>query len=241
MIGIDEFNQTFFDKIDEIENKISKNIDFNSIIKELDIKPIIINDYANINKDKSIESKIYNNRNDKIEIVEYDGSYILYQINEINSKIPSLIDSTEKNRITDLFLQKNKYEFNKKIFDEINNNEFNQISFEKLGKNLIEKTNILSIKDNKKFDANSVEVLYSLPLNSFTLISDENENVYVAKIVEYEEKKIKQNSKEFDKYSIDVSAKNRNVILKSYDYFLNDKYKVTINQKTLDRVKNYFK
>ena len=241
LIGIDEFNQTFFDKIDEIENKISKNIDFNSIIKELDIKPIIINDYANINKDKSIESKIYNNRNDKIEIIEYDGSYILYQINEINSKIPSLIDSTEKNRITDLFLQKNKYEFNKKIFDEINNNEFNQISFEKLGKNLIEKTNILSIKDNKKFDANSVEVLYSLPLNSFTLISDENENVYVAKIVEYEEKKIKQNSKEFDKYSIDVSAKNRNVILKSYDYFLNDKYEVTINQKTLDRVKNYFK
>ena len=73
------------------------------------------------------------------------------------------------------------------------------------------------------------------------MISDENENVYVAKIVEYEEKKIKQNSKEFDKYSIDVSAKNRNVILKSYDYFLNDKYKVTINQKTLDRVKNYFK
>ena len=26
-----------------------------------------------------------------------------------------------------------------------------------------------------------------------------------------------------------------------YDYFLNDKYKVKINQKTLERVKNYFR
>ena len=39
LIGLEEFNQSFFDKIDEIENKISKNITYSSIITELNIKP----------------------------------------------------------------------------------------------------------------------------------------------------------------------------------------------------------
>ena len=29
LLGIDDFNQAFFDKIDDIENQISKNIGFN--------------------------------------------------------------------------------------------------------------------------------------------------------------------------------------------------------------------
>ena len=41
LIGLEEFNQAFFDKIDEIDNKISKNIDFNTIVKDLNIKPIL--------------------------------------------------------------------------------------------------------------------------------------------------------------------------------------------------------
>ena len=30
------------------------------------------------------------------------------------------------------------------------------------------------------------------------------------------------------------------ILLKSYDELLNDKYKVTLNKKTIERVKNYF-
>ena len=45
----------------------------------------------------------------------------------------------------------------------------------------------------------------------------------------------------FNATSNEASAKNRNGILKSYDYLLNSKYKVTVNEKTLDRVKNYFR
>ena len=35
--------------------------------------------------------------------------------------------------------------------------------------------------------------------------------------------------------------KIENGILKSYDYLLNNKYEVIVNEKTLDRVKNYFR
>ena len=37
----------------------------------------------------------------------------------------------------------------------------------------------------------------------------------------------------FNTISNKASAENRNVILKSYDYLLNDKYEVVVNEKTL--------
>ena len=40
LIGTDDFNQTFFDKIDEIDIDISNEIDFKSIVSNLDIEPI---------------------------------------------------------------------------------------------------------------------------------------------------------------------------------------------------------
>ena len=241
LTGLEDFNQSFFDKIDEIENQISKNINFKSIISQLELSPTTIINYINLDNQKNINNIIYNNRDDKIEILEYDGKYVLYQIDKKELKIPNIENVKVKKQISKLLFQKEKYEFNKKILKEINNKEFNQSSFVKLGNNLINNVELKSIKDTQKFEANSVKILYSLPINTFSLISDEKENIYVAKITKYEEKNINQNSKEFDKYSIDVSAKHRNTILKSYDYLLNDKYKVVVNEKTLDRVKNYFK
>ena len=40
LIGVDEFNQAFFDKIDDIENQISKNINFKIIIEDLNFYSI---------------------------------------------------------------------------------------------------------------------------------------------------------------------------------------------------------
>ena len=42
-----------------------------------------------------------------------------------------------------------------------------------------------SIKDNKKFEINSVKFYIHLPKNSFTLINDEKQYIYLAKIKEF--------------------------------------------------------
>ncbi len=241
LVGLNEFNQAFFDKIDEIENQISKNIDFKTIINDLNINPIIQKNYLNLDNKDTIENKIYNARKNKIEFLEIDEGYILYNIDKINSQLPNLDDVKFKKQITNLLFQKEKFEFNKKILDEINNKKFNQSSFNKLSNNLNKKGIIDSIKDDNLFEINSIKILYSLPINSFTLIADDKNNVYVAKIIKHEEKNINKNSEEFDKFTLELNNKYKSYILRSYDYFLNDKYKVTINQKTLDRVKNYFK
>ena len=241
LIGIDEFNQSFFDAIDEIENKISKNIDFKTITDGLNIKSITKKDYINLENKETIENKIYNNRDDKIEILEDNGIFIFYQINDISTKLPNLDDEKFVKQIRNLLFQKEKFAFNKNILDQLNKKRFNQASFDELANGEIEKIQLNSIKDINKFEINSVKILYSLPINTFTLITDNEENIFIAKIKSYEDISISENSNKFNAISNEASAENRNGILKSYDYLLNNKYQVIINEKTLDRVKNYFR
>jgi peptidyl-prolyl cis-trans isomerase D len=241
LLGVDEFNQAFFDKIDDIENQISKNIDFKIIVKNLDMPPTEVNSYINLDNKKIVENMIYNSRNDKIEILENDGAYVLYNIDNSISKLPDLENPIFKEQITNLLFQKEKYEFNKNILEKINKKTFNQASFNELGKNNIKEIKLDSIKDTKKFEANSIQILYSLPINSFTLIANKENDVFIAKTVQYEENNINKNSTNFEKISSEEGAQSKNNILKSYDLFLNSRYQVVVNEKTLERVKNYFK
>ena len=176
-----------------------------------------------------------------IEILEDKNSFIFYQIDKINNRLPNLNDDKFKTQIKNLLFQKEKYAFNGDLLDQINKNEFNQASFDKFGENGVDKIKLNSIKDNKKFEINSIKVLYSLAIDKFTLIADANDNIFIAKTIDYEDKNISQNSDQFRTISNEASAQNRNGILQSYDYLLNNKYKVVINEKTLDRVKNYFR
>jgi peptidyl-prolyl cis-trans isomerase D len=241
LLGVDEFNQAFFDKIDDIENQISKNIDFKIIVKNLDMSPTEVNSYINLDNKKIVENMIYNSRNDKIEILENDGAYVFYNIDNSISKLPDLENPIFKEQITNLLFQKEKYEFNKNILEKINKKTFNQASFDELGKNNIKEIKLDSIKDTKKFEANSIQILYSLPINSFTLIANKENDVFIAKTVQYEENNINKNSTNFEKISSEEGAQSKNNILKSYDLFLNSRYQVVVNEKTLERVKNYFK
>jgi len=241
LTGLKEFNQAFFDKIDDIENKISKNIDFKIIINDLNISPIIKKDYINLENKKTIENKIYNSRKNKLQILEDEGSFIFYQIDKVKNKLPSSDNTKFKAQIKKLLFQKGKYGFNTNILNQIKKNEFNQTSFDKLGNNNVKKIKLNSIRDNKKFEINSIKVLFSLPINTFTLIADDKDNIFLAKTINYEDKEISQNSEDFNIISNEASAQNRKGILKSYDYLLSSKYKVIVNEKTLERVKNYFK
>jgi len=241
LLGVDDFNQAFFDKIDDIENQISKNIDFKTIVKNLDMSPTEVNSYINLDDKKIVENMIYNSRKDKIEILENDGAYVFYNINNSISKLPDLENPIFKEQITNLLFQKEKFEFNKNILEKINKKTFNQASFDELGKTNIKEVKLDSIKDTKKFETNSIQILYSLPINSFTLIANNENDVFIAKTVQYEENNINKNSANFEKISLEEGAQSKNNILKSYDLFLNNRYQVVVNEKTLERVKNYFK
>ena len=241
LIGSKEFDQAFFDKIDQIEIDISNDVSFNNIVSNLDIKPTKIKNFKFSSEKNNIEKRIFDLRTNEYDIFENDNDFILYKIRKIEERGPDLNDTQTRKEVIELVSQKNKFDYNRNLLEKVTQKNFNDDDFKKLGQNNIQTLKLNSIKDNKKFDINSVEVLYSLQENSFTLINDEQNNVYLAKIKKFNNKIINENDDKFNEYANKLNSNTKNSILKSYDLFLNNKYDVTLNKKTLERVKNYFK
>ena len=238
LLGIDEFNQTFFDKIDQIEIDISNEVDFNSITKDLNIKSIDISDFRFSESKSEIEKKIFELRNNSFDIFENENEYILYKINKSEQRKPDLNDDEIKKEIIELIHQKNKFDYNKELIDQITKKSFTEENFLKMSQKNINTITLNSVRDNKKFEINAVKLLYSLPEGSFTLVNDEKNNIYLAKLKKFENVNFTD-----DNFNENLSIHNSNIkqsILRSYDIFLNDKYDVTLNQKTIQRVKNFF-
>jgi peptidyl-prolyl cis-trans isomerase D len=240
LIGMNEFNQTFFDKIDQIEIDISNDIDFETIVLNLNIKPVKVSNFK-LSVDKNeIEKKIFELRNNNFDIFESGNNYIIYKINDVIEKEPNLNDTQTKKEIIELVFQRNKFDYNRELLEKIKSNKLDNNFFLELGKDKIETTKINSIKDNKKFEINAVEVLYSLPANSFTLINDEKNNIYLAKVKKFQDLLVEANDDSLKVYQNKQGTNSKNTLLKSYDLFLNGKYNVTLNSKTIERVKNIF-
>ena len=84
-------------------------------------------------------------------------------------------------------------------------------------------------------------MLYSLPQNSFSLVSNTNNQIFLVKIKDVIKNTINKKGEEYKGFVNSQNTNNRKSILQSYDTLLNNKYQVQLNQKTIDRIKNYFK
>jgi len=239
LIGVDEFNQSFFDKIDQIEIDISNEVPFNSIVSNLDLKSTKVKDFLFSSDKNEVEKKIFELKGTDFDIFELGDDYVLYKIQKNESREPDITNSQTKEEILDLIFQKNKFDYNTNLIEKIKNNEFNDNEFIQMGQQNIKTAQLNSIRDNKKFDINAVKILYSLPINSFTLINDEKENIYLAKVKDYQVELIDNNNEIID-YTNKQNSNLKNNMLKSYDLYLNSRYNVTLNQKTIERVKNFF-
>ena len=140
----------------------------------------------------------------------------------------------------DLF-EKSKFNINKDLMRKIQEKKFTDEDFSKLSEGRINNLTIDSIKDTKKFTQDSVSLLYSLGLNNFSLVSDEKNNIYLVKIKNIIEKNLIKNSQDNKKYANQTNIKIRDDLYNSYDLLLNEKYKIEVNENTLDRMKNYFR
>ena len=65
-------------------------------------------------------------------------------------------------------------------------------------------------------------------------------NIYLAKVKRFIKGPELQDKDLLKEYINKENSNIKNTMLKSYDLYLNKKYKVDINQKTIERVKNFF-
>ena len=244
LVEIDEFNDEFFKKIDEIENNILNGSNLNEISKIYNLKLDKISNFVlNDNSDEILE-EIYSKRNqDKLQLIDKNDYYLIFEISNINKKIPNrsnkdFIKSVKKNVIL-----KKKFEFNKELYEKIDEKLFNDDEFIKISKdkNNIKAITLNNLNEINFFDSESVELIYTLPNKSFTLVTGETNKVYLTKIKDIYYSKIDKNDNNISEYSSKSNNDIINNIYTSYDLSLNTKYNVKIFNQTIERVKNYFR
>ena len=241
LIGLDEFNQDFFDEIDRIENKISNGDDFQSIIQNIKTEIKKINKFTPSSTKRVNEDLIYSKRSTEIDLIESGDSFLLYSITKKYDLSPDITNQNTKNEIKELAYQKEKFDLNRSVLEEIQNKKFDDNKFKEMAGNNKEYSIISSIEDDSKFEASSVKMLYSLPINSYTLVSDEDDKIYLVKLLNSKKNTFSETDENYLSYVSKENTNTRKSIIQSYDQLLNSKYQVQLNQKTIDRVKNYFK
>ena len=241
LIGVEEFNQEFFDRIDKIENQISEGADFDTILESIKVNVNKIIEYAPNSEAQTSENLIYQNKSSKLNLIENGDNFLLYNVDKEYSKSPNLNDDKTKSELAELIYQKGKFDFNRKILEEIQSKKFNNSRFKDLGNDSLLNVEIKTINDDATFDINSIKMLYTLPVNSFTLVNDKDNNIFLVKISDSKKNFFNKSDEDYVQFVKNQNTDNRKSILQSYDQLLNNKYQVKVNQKSVDRVKNYFK
>tara|TARA_B100000700_G_scaffold40901_1_gene41624 strand:+ start:1150 stop:2568 length:1419 start_codon:yes stop_codon:yes gene_type:complete len=243
LIEIDEFNNDFFKRIDEIENEILNEKSIQEIAKKFNLTLEEIKDYK-FNEESDLFKEIYSKRSEsKIKLIDKEDYYLLYEIFKLNKVLPDKNNIEFVNKVKKNLIVKKKYDFIQKLFEQIKNKELNDSKFVEIakGKQNIKNTLIESINDTKYFDIKSLKLLYELSKGSFVLIGDANNKIYLAKINNINASKLLENSENSSKYLEKSNLKIVSDLYGSYDLSLNSKYKVKVFQKSIDRVKEYFR
>ena len=241
LIGLEEFNQDFFDEIDKIENRISNGESFQSIIQNIKVDITEIKEFTPSSTKKINEDLIYSKRSSEVDLIENGDNFLLYSITNKFDRGPDLTDQDTKEEIRELVYQKGKFDVNRSVLEEIQNKKFDDNRFKEMAGYSKEYLTINSIRDNNRFEANSVKILYSLPLSSYTLVNDKENKIYLVKLVNSKKNSFSETDENYLNFVNNQNTNTRKTILQSYDQLLNSKYQVQLNQKTIDRVKNYFK
>ena len=248
------YNELFYEKIDQLENQILDGNSFDEITFENrnNVRQV---EMVNIRKTKKDGSSIKNLNDDlfnKIftiseknipQFLNLKNNFYIVEVTDQQNILLTLKDENLKKTIKAQIEIMYKITENKKIIDSIENKKFTKKNMTKLAtENNIEikVTNINGINDDKTLSKDMVQKIYNHSENDIFLITDSIlEKNYLVNI----EKDIQPNNIDNDsieKYTNKAKSDYVSDIYKSYDKFVNTKYKININEKVLERLKNSF-
>jgi len=166
-------------------------------------------------------------------------------IDEIKNSIPNIVSKKFKEKIIKGLINRDIFEYNAKLMAKINTNSLAESDFVKLAKESrtdIEDISINGIRDNNFFSTKSNKQIFDLREKSFTLVNEiEKNKTFLVWVKEIQKPSLDKTSDEYDKYYHETIIGLKNNIYSSFDHYINQKYKVEINYKTLERLKNYFR
>jgi peptidyl-prolyl cis-trans isomerase D len=253
LIGQNEYNETFFKKIDEIENAILDGEKMANLVKKFNLSLKTLNETNRIKKNKAgkdikkiddiLFSKIFSITNlNKPELINVNNEYYLGEV--ISSvKVSKTLDDIEiKEAIISQLRIKHIIQSNTKIVEEMSVGQFKKKQFDKFGKdnNLeIKKITIKDINDETIFKTPIIKEIFKVLDGELQLITN---SMLTKNYIIFSEKTKKlpfnKNIKNYEQYKSKAKLNLANQIYGTFDKTIDEKYNIEINQKVLSRIKN---
>jgi peptidyl-prolyl cis-trans isomerase D len=255
LVNNNEFTDLFFKKIDEIDDLVMQGNKLESITNKFNLtKPPIVKidingkkiDETDINIiPKNVLLKIFNmEESESTMMIEDENKYFLAEV--IKTENIQLLAQNKK--VQNDILKKLKYNVKRRLIAEIiakiNSNNFNKEEFDiyATDNNInIQEIKLENNKDDKILKKEILYQIYAWPEKKVIVVNQvdlsENYLVYIDKVNHV---KIDNNSEEYKNYSDLAKSQLANRLYHTYDNYIKKKYKIEINYKTLNTVKNYY-
>ena len=255
LTGNNEYSNLYFEKIDEIDDFIIHGENLDNIAERYNLENI--NTYTFNKSGKDINSKKIDYFSEDLikniftltdaeatALIEAENTYFIIEVLKTESVEKKLDNINLKNSILFNLEKDTKRKLVTEIISEINKKGFNKSDFDKLSKNSespIQKIRLKSQNDNKILTKELVEQIYNFPEKQLVVIHDidfkKNFLIYIEKI---ENITIGKKSDEFQEYLNQSRIKVTSRLFNTYDEHIKNNYKIEINYKTLNTIKNYF-
>ncbi len=253
--GSQDYNENFFKQLDIIENNVLDGQSFEETAKANNLKII---EYNKINTKKENEekkkvenlpdnlfNKIYNIKTPQSpEVINLEGKYYLAEIKDEEKKNRPMNDPEVLEALNAQLSFKEKIDSNTSLAKDISLGAFDGDNFKKFADDnglLVKDYKISNIKQNDVFDEGLVKRIFLTKDGDINLITNSTlTKSFLISTKNTEYKKLDKKGNEFEQYEAKARLNLINKIYQSYDENANQKYKVEINQRTIDRVKNSF-
>jgi len=251
-----EFNDLFFKRLDEIDDLIveGKNIDF--ILNQFDLESVNTVTFNELNKDKESEinsnfpneliKKVFDiSKSEPTVLIEHDNTYFIIEVIKSENVQRKINSKSVRSQILKELEKKEKVKLTSEIINKINENNFMKVDFYKLSKDknvVIKKVRIDNQNDNKFFKQKLINQIYSFGKNKVIIVADTSfSEIFLIYIDKIENALINKNSQDYNKYLNLSKTKIISNLSNTYDLYLNNKYKININYKALNKVNSYFR
>ena len=253
--GSKEYGESFFKQLDIIENNVLDGQSFDETVQNDNLEIILIEKINSKKEDENktkiknlpddLFKKIYNLSSIKSpEIINFNNKFYIAEISNIEKKNRSFNDPQVKEALIAQLNFKNKIEKNNSILKDLSMGAFNKERYEKfaLDNQLdVKDYQIKDLKQNEIFSEGIIKRIFLAKDGETELITNNTlTKNFLIFAVKSDYKKIEKGSNEYEQYEAKARLNLINKIYQSHDSNLNEKYKVELNQRTIDRVKNSF-
>ena len=253
--GSQDYDENFFKQLDIIENNVLDGQSFEETANANNLKIIEFNK-INAKKEgedkKKIENlpdnlfnKIYNIKTPQsTEVINLESKYYLAEIKDEEKKNRPMNDPEVLEALNAQLSFKEKIDSNTSLAKDISLGAFDGENFKKFADDnglLVKDYKISNIKQNDVFDEGLVKRIFLTKDGDINLITNSTlTKSFLISTKNTEYKKLDKKGNEFEQYEAKARLNLINKIYQSYDENANQKYKVEVNQRTIDRVKNSF-